>query len=396
MSERNIHFDRIVNRRGTGCLKYDFAVERGMKADVLPMWVADMDFPTSSFVQDAIIEQARHGIYGYDEGKDDYFNAVSCWIKKQMNWEVKKEWLVKTPGVVFALAMAVKAFSKEGEAVMINQPVYYPFRDVILSNRRKLVNSPLVCRNGHYELDFEDIEKKIVEEKVVLYILCSPHNPVGRVWTRGELERLFDICLRHHVFVVSDEIHSDFIHQGTHTSYGLLGKRAMENSVVCTSPGKTFNLAGLQISNIWIPDETNRKKFRHEIQASGYSQVNSVGLVACRAAYESGRTWYEQMLSYVEENIAFMNDYIRTNMERAVVFPTEGTYLVWVDFRGYGLSEKELDEKISSEAGVWLDKGSMFGPEGAGFFRFNVACPHSVVKEALDKIKNVLEIKAGT
>lgn len=391
MEERNTDFDRLIDRRGSGCLKYDFAAVRGKRADILPMWVADMDFQTTSYVQDALIRQAQHGIYGYDETGEHYFETVAGWVKRQLGWKVEQEWLVKTPGVVFALAMAVKAFSEKGDGVMINQPVYYPFRNVILSNGRRVVNSPLRYENGTYALDFEQIEKKIVEEKVGLYILCSPHNPVGRVWSRKELGRLDEICRRHNVFVVSDEIHSDFIHKKEHTCFAAVSAEAQQNCMVCTSPGKTFNLAGLQISNIWIPDDDRREKFSRQIEACGYSQVNSAGIAACQAAYESGYPWYKAMLSYVEENIAYFQTFVRARMDKAHVVPTEGTYLVWVDLRDYGLSEEEMDRLLSEEAGVWLDPGSMFGEEGRGFFRFNLACPRSTVELALNQIATALK-----
>ena len=289
MSERNLDFDTPVERKGTDCLKYDFAVERGMPADILPLWVADMDFRISSYIQDALAAQAAHGIYGYSDSKEDYFAAVRDWMKKKHGWQVEEKWLVKTPGVVFALAMAVRAFTKEGEAVMIQQPVYYPFSSVIKDNGRKLVSNTLVQKeDGHYEMDLADFERKVKEEKVKLFFLCNPHNPVGRVWDRESLLEIGRICVENHVVVVSDEIHADFIFEGTHQVFADLSDKIRDISVTCTAPSKTFNIAGLQVSNIFIANDSLRRRFVKEISAAGYSQVNASGLVACRTAYAQG------------------------------------------------------------------------------------------------------------
>lgn len=241
-------FDSIVERRGTNCLKYDFARERGKREDVLPLWVADMDFQTAPEIQRRLHEAVSHGIFGYSEGKDAYFEAVCVWYRSHFDWEVKRSWLVKTPGVVFALAAAVRAFTKEGEAVLLQQPVYYPFTEVISDNGRICINSPLRLESGHYRIDFEDLEEKIERHHVKLFLLCSPHNPVGRVWEEWELRKLGDICLRHDVVVVSDEIHGDFTWNGhRHCVFSALSKELADITVTCTAPSKTFNLAGLQI-----------------------------------------------------------------------------------------------------------------------------------------------------
>ena len=246
MAERNLDFDKIINRKGTRCLKYDFAARRGMPEDVLPLWVADMDFATSSYIEDALIERARHGIFGYSEVQTPYFDIVSAWMKRHHDWDVQERWLVKTPGVVFALAMAVKAYTEPGDSVLIQMPVYYPFSEVIRDNGRNVVSSDLYLgEDNRYHMDFDDFEKKIAEEKIRLFFLCNPHNPVGRVWTREELARIGDICVRHHVIVVSDEIHQDFVFQGKHLVFASLKKEYEDISIVCTSPSKTFNLAGL-------------------------------------------------------------------------------------------------------------------------------------------------------
>lgn len=391
MAEKNLDFDTIVDRRNTGSLKYDFAVERGMPADVLPLWVADMDFKTSSYVQEALQKQVEHGIWGYSEPLAGYFSSVQGWIKRHHDWEVKEEWLVKTPGIVFALAMAVRAFTDPGDAVLIQSPVYYPFSEVIRDNGRRVVSSDLQYGTDHrYLMNFEDFETKIVEEKIKLFFLCNPHNPVGRVWTREELERLGDICAKHQVLVVSDEIHADFAFVGKHQVFAAVKKEYEDFTITCTSPSKTFNLAGLQISNLFIPDKALRAAFKKELDAAGYSQLNVMGLVACQAAYENGETWYRAMHAYVKENIAFVKSYVEENLPGVEMAEHEGTYLVWLDFRGLGLSTKELEDFIINRAKLWLDSGKIFGDSGKGFQRINTACPRKVLQQALEQIKNAL------
>lgn len=391
MAEKNLDFDTIVDRRNTGSLKYDFAVERGMPADVLPLWVADMDFKTSSYVQEALQKQVEHGIWGYSEPLAGYFSSVQGWIKRHHDWEVKEEWLVKTPGIVFALAMAVRAFTDPGDAVLIQSPVYYPFSEVIRDNGRRVVSSDLQYGTDHrYQMNFEDFETKIVEEKIKLFFLCNPHNPVGRVWTREELERLGDICAKHQVLVVSDEIHADFAFVGKHQVFAAVKKEYEDFTITCTSPSKTFNLAGLQISNLFIPDKALRAAFKKELDAAGYSQLNVMGLVACQAAYENGETWYQTMHAYVKENIAFVKSYVEENLPGVEMAEHEGTYLVWLDFRGLGLSTKELEDFIINRAKLWLDSGRIFGNSGKGFQRINTACPRKVLQQALEQIKNAL------
>ena len=391
MAEKNLDFDTIVDRRNTGSLKYDFAVERGMPADVLPLWVADMDFKTSSYVQEALQKQVEHGIWGYSEPLAGYFSSVQGWMKRHHDWEVKEEWLVKTPGIVFALAMAVRAFTNPGDAVLIQSPVYYPFSEVIRDNGRRVVSSDLQYGADHrYQMNFEDFETKIVEEKIKLFFLCNPHNPVGRVWTKEELERLGDICAKHQVLVVSDEIHADFAFVGKHQVFAAVKKEYEDFTITCTSPSKTFNLAGLQISNLFIPDKALRAAFKKELDAAGYSQLNVMGLFACQAAYEKGETWYQAMHAYVKENIAFVKSYVEENLPGVEMAEHEGTYLVWLDFRGLGLSTKELEDFIINRAKLWLDSGKIFGDSGKGFQRINTACPRKVLQQALEQIKNAL------
>ena len=391
MAERNLDFDKIIDRRNTRCLKYDFAKRRGLPDDVLPLWVADMDFETSSYIEDALIERAKHGIFGYSEVQAPYFEILRDWMKKHHDWNIQEKWLVKTPGVVFALAMAVKAYTNPGDSVLLQLPVYYPFSEVIEDNGRKVVSNTLYLGDDNrYHIDFEDFEQKIIDEKIKLFFLCNPHNPVGRVWTESELIRLGDICVKHGVIVVSDEIHHDFIFHGRHQVFANLKKEFENISVTCTSPSKTFNLASMLISNIFIPNAELRSKFRKEVDASGISQLSVMGLVACEAAYSKGEQWYQAMLAYVSDNIRFVKQYVEENLPDVTMIDTEGTYLVWLDFRKTGLSVSELENLIIHKAKLWLDSGKIFGKCGEGFQRINVACPRCVLKEALDRIRAVL------
>lgn len=396
MSERNLDFDTVYNRKNTKSLKYDFANRRGLPEDVIPLWVADMDFRTSSYIEDALVERAHEAIFGYSEVQTEYFEIVRKWLYEHHGWDTQERWLIKTPGVVFALAMAVKAYTSEGDGVLIQTPVYYPFYEVIEDNKRRVVSNELCLgADNRYHIDFEDFEKKIVENDVKLFLLCNPHNPVGRVWTKEELTILGDICVRHDVIVVSDEIHQDFTFRRKHTVFADIKEEFEDISVTCTSPSKTFNLASMMISNIFIPNTGLRRAFRKQCDAAGISQLGVMGLVATEAAYTKGEEWYKAAYGYIEENIEFVRSYVRSNLNGVSMIDTEGTYLVWLDFRESGIPVKELDNKIIHEAKLWLDSGRIFGDSGDGFQRINVACPRSILKEALDRIKAVLEKNAN-
>lgn len=392
LQEKNLDFDRVIDRRNTRCLKYDFAQKYKMPGDVLPLWVADMDFKTSSYVEEALVEAARHGIFGYSEVQTPYFEIVRDWMKRHHNWEVSQDWLIKTPGVVFALAMAVKAYTRPGDSILIQRPVYYPFAEVIEDNGRRVVSNDLYLGgDNRYHIDFADFENKIIEEKISLFFLCSPHNPVGRVWTEEELVRLGDICLKHHVTVISDEIHADFVFKGKHHVFAGLKEAYKDITITCTSPSKTFNLAGMMISNIFIPNRELRHQFHKQLDAAGISQLGVMGLVACEAAYSKGEEWYQAMHAYVADNIAFTRKYVEEHLAGVHMTEHEGTYLVWLDFRDTGYSAEALETLIIHKAKLWLDSGKIFGESGRGFQRINVACPRSVLKEALDRIRQALE-----
>ena len=380
-------FDTVVNRKNTNAIKYDLAKKRGKPEDAVSLWVADMDFPTAPCIQKAVAEKAAHGIWGYSRPDNRYYDALKKWYKERHNFEVQNEWVVNTPGVCFALAAAIKAFTKEGESVLIQKPVYYPFFNIINSLQRKVVNSSLILKNNHYEIDFDDFERKIVQENVKMFILCSPHNPGGRVWTKQELQKISEICLAHNVLVVSDEIHSDITFgSNVHTVYGSLSEQALKNSIICTAPSKSFNLAGLQFSNIFIADEKLRKAFSEELEKTGYDEPSVFGIVAATAAYSEGADWFDSVKSYIWENILFAKNYIEENASQIKVLVPEGTYLLWLDFSKTGLSDSEINDRVLNKAKVWLDSGSMFGKEGEKFQRINCATPRIILEDALKRI----------
>lgn len=390
-SLKKINFNIVVNRKNTNCLKYDFAVRRGRPENVLPLWVADMDFKVAPEITQEIEKRVAHGIFGYSEVKEEYFEAVAAWMEQKHGWRVKEDWLVKTPGVVFALAMAVQAFTEPGDAVIIQQPVYYPFSEVIADNGRRIVDNTLELKeDGKYHINFEDFEQKVKENHVKLFLLCSPHNPVGRVWTKEELKKIAAICRKYDVIVVSDEIHEDFVFNGKHQVFADLSEDAKNRTITCTAPSKTFNLAGLQVSNIWIANPTLREKFKKQIAAAGYSQLNTLGLTACEAAYRYGGEWHAELLGYLKSNLNFLREFLQTRLPEVKLIEPEGTYLVWLDFGSLGLTEEQREELLTKKAGIWLDSGAIFGAAGEGFERINIACPRSILKDALERIERAV------
>ena len=380
----NYDFDVIIDRQATDSLKYDFAREKGKPEGLLPMWVADMDFSAPPEVLADIHRRVGHGIFGYTAPKAGYYEAVSDWFGSRFGYKATRREIVKVPGVVFALALAVRAFTEPGAPVMVQTPVYYPFFEVIRDNGRTLAANPLVYKNGGYSIDFEDFESKIINQGIKMLILCSPHNPVGRVWTRFELERVNEICVKHGLVVVSDEVHCDFVWPGhTHTCFGTLN----ENAVIITSPSKTFNLAGLQIAHLFVRNSDLRGKLKAEINRSGYSQMNTLGLAACQSAYTKGGAWLEELKKYLLENIRLMREFLTARLPKIKFVDLEGTYLPWLDFSEYGLTQDELDRRVTEGAKLWLDSGTIFGADGEGFQRINIACPRKTLTDALARLE---------
>ncbi len=384
-------FDEIIDRSNTDCLKYDFAEKRGKPKDVLPLWVADMDFRAPASVIEALENKSQHGIYGYSDSNHKYFEVLQNWFQRYFEWAVQPEWLIKTPGVVFAICAAMRALTSPGDAVLIQQPVYYPFTESVLVNHRKLVVNQLVYSNSRYSIDWQDFEDKIIQNKVRLFILCSPHNPVGRVWTATELVRIGEICLKYGVTVISDEIHADFVYPGhNHLVFANLKPEFQEMSITCTAPTKTFNLAGLQVSNIFVPNPKIRHAIKQEIARCGYSQLGIMGLTAAKAAYESGHQWLAEMKEYLAGNLNFIKSYVQEKLQQIKLIEPEGTYLIWLDFSALGLKDAELDELIVHKAGLWLDAGTMFGAGGEGFQRINIACPKATLAQALIQLEQAI------
>lgn len=386
-----VDFDTVPNRRGTNCFKYDFAREMGMPEDVLPLWVADMDFPTAPAVLERLHALAEHGIFGYTGVKDAYFSAVHNWYAQRFGWETQRSWLVTTPGVVFAIAIAIRAFTQKGDAILIQQPVYYPFANKVTENDRQLVVNPLVLKNGRYEMDFADMERKIVDYRVKMLLLCSPHNPVGRVWTKEELLRVGEICQKHGVLVVSDEIHADFTYAGhTHRVFASVKSEFADFTITCTAPSKTFNLAGLQNSNIFISNRQLRHVYKKELSACGCGGTNCMGMAACQAAYEAGADWLEQLKQYLAGNLAYIRQFLREKLPEIALIEPEGTYLVWLDLRKLGLTEQQQRQLIVQDAKLWLDTGTLFGQGGEGFERINIACPRTTIEQAMQRLEHAV------
>ena len=381
-------FDTPIDRTHTWSIKHDFKKENGKADDILPLWEADMDFRSPDSVVEALKKAVDHGIFGYSRADESYFDAVAAWYQKRHHLTLQPEWMTCTPGIVFALSIAVRAFTQEGDAVLIQPPVYHPFSRAILRNKRTLVENPLVLKDGHYEMDLEELEQKVLDEHVKLMILCNPHNPVGRVWTREELTALADICLRHHVYVISDEIHGDFVWQGhEQTPYASISEEACLHSMMCTAPSKTFNLAGMATSNLFIPDPEMRRKFRSELLDVGQENMNRLGLFACRAAYEGGGEWLDQLIGYLAGNLALVRDFCKNRVPQIQLVEPEGTYLAWLDCRELGMTDDELMAFFSDDAKVWLDPGTHSGEQGSGFMRFNLGSSRSVIAQALDQIE---------
>ncbi len=385
-----MNFDEEINRYGTNSLKYDFKADKNKPDDVFPMWVADMDFKCCDEILKDLHTKIDHGIFGYSKNDKSYFEAIKNWYYNNFEIKLEEKWLITVPNVVFALATAVKAITKEDDYVLINNPVYNPFTEVIEDNKRKVISSDLKLVNEHYEIDFEDFERKIKEYNIKLYLLCSPHNPVGRVWTKNELDEIINICKRNNVFIVSDEIHSDFVWKGVHTCM-LKYESYKENIILCTAPTKTFNLAGLQVSNIFIPNDDIRNKFQLELWNTGYSLINIMGLVACKSAYEKGQKWLNELKYYLYENIKYVNNFLKERLPKIKLIYPEGTYLLWIDFRELGLTDEEVDELMIKKAKLWLKSGNVFGNSGKGFQRINIALPRKKLEIAMCNLENAFK-----
>ena len=396
----NNDFTTHVNRRGQGSIKWELMIadakDSDLSDDVVPLSVADMEFVTAEPIRAALHKLVDTAVLGYTQGTDEFFRACISWQERRHGWTPSREWIVTSPGVVPALHVIVRALTSPGDGIIVQQPVYYPFLSAIKrAEARTVVNSPLVLRDGRYEMDFDDLECKASDPNTKMLILCSPHNPVGRVWKREELKRVVDICCKHNVVIVSDEIHDDLVMPGhAHTTLATVcNEDQLDKIVVCTAPSKTFNLAGCQASIIYVPGEEARHKIEAEFEASAISMLNAFAYTATTAAYNECEGWLDELISVVWDNFCLLKRFCERHPE-LVCYDLEGTYLAWVDFSAWGLDNQELSAFIREEALLYLDDGFIFGEEGSGFERFNLACPTDLFESALARLESAI-VRAG-
>lgn len=387
------NFDEIIERRDTDSLKWSKKrlKEAFGSEDSVPMWIADMDFKAAPPIVEAIVARAKHGVYGYGHASDEFLEAAVNWQKKRNDWVIEKEWILFTPGIIPALNFVLETFCNPGDRVIIQSPVYYPFANIINNNGCHIANNPLILNDGKYEINFTELEELAKDSRAKIMILCNPHNPVGRVWKDAELRKIGDICIKNDVLVVTDEIHSDLVYPGCrHLPFAKISEAFKMNSIICTSPSKTFNLAGLQLSNIIVPNEKLRNELNHKISTIDIDP-GSFATVAQIAAYNHGEEWLEQLLVYLQKNLDFMEEFISGRMPGIKFVRPEATYLAWLDFSDYGLSDRELQTKMQTKAKVAMDDGMIFGAGGEQFQRINFACPRAMLKNALERIEESLK-----
>lgn len=378
-------FDEVISRRGTLSYKWDSATD----AEVLPLWVADMDFRTSPAIIEALQRRVAHGIFGYTRVPDAYYQAVTNWFARRHGWNIQREWMIYTSGVVPAVSAVIKALTVPGDKVLVQTPVYNCFFSSIRNNGCTLAASPLLRVGNTWQMDFEDLERKASDPDVKVFLLCNPHNPVGRVWTREELLKAGEICSRHGVTVVSDEIHCELVYPGhAYTPFASISDDFSAHAIVCISPSKAFNIAGLQIANIVVPDEEVRRKIDKAININEVCDVNPFGVTATIAAYTEGEEWLNQLLVYLQVNYKWMQDYCRTHLPDFPISDLEGTYLVWMDCSILHKTSDVLEQELLDESKLWLNAGTMYGAEGEGFMRWNIACPRSVLAEGLERFRS--------
>lgn len=375
-------FDKQISRRGTDSYKWDSAKSE----DVLPMWVADMDFHTAPAIVDALRRRVEHGIFGYTRVPDSYYRAVTDWFARRHGWTIGREWIIYTSGVVPAISAILKALTEPGDKVLVQTPVYNCFFSSIRNNGCETITSPLVPIGHTFTIDFDDLERKVANPKVKVMLLCNPHNPAGRVWRREELVRIGEICIRHGVTVVSDEIHCELVFPGHHyTPFASISDEFLQNSVTCLSPSKAFNIAGLQIANIVCADTRRRAQIDRAINDNEVCDVNPFGIIATQSAYNEGEEWLNQLVEYLHANYLHMQEFCRKHLPDFPITSLEGTYLVWMDCRKLGIPSEELEQQLVDKAGLWLNAGTMYGMEGEGFMRWNIACPRTTLTEGLNR-----------
>lgn len=383
-------FDQVYQRRNTNSVKWDRIAEEYKQSDLLPLWVADMDFKALPALTEAFEEYLKKGIYGYSTFPNSLYEAIISWQNRRYRYSLKKEEILFNSGVVPSIALAVQAYTSEGEAVLIHDPVYTPFANVIKNNNRQLIRNTLKEVNNHFEIDFDEMEQAIVAHNVKLFILSNPHNPGGRVWSLDELQQIGDLCKKHQVIVVSDEIHQDLVFQpNKFTSFQTVDASFADFSIVLTSATKTFNLAGIKNSMAFIKQPELRKKFSAVQTKNAAYEINTFGLIGTEAAYDHGEQWLNELLEYLKENLEFICEFIEEKLPKVSYQKPEGTYLIWLDFSAYNLSDSELEKKMIQEAKVVLNAGRSFGPAGTNHMRLNFACPRTTLAEGLERIASV-------
>lgn len=385
---KTYNFDEIIDRKHSNCVKYDGYQDIYGVDGLIPLWVADMDFKTPDFVFDAIKERINHPVLGYFIHSDGFYRSIIQWMERRHQWQVEKDWIYFAPGIVPGLAFLVQAFTAPGDKVLLQTPVYHPFYYVVQNQNREIVRNPLHLVEDHFEMDYEDLETKL-KAGIKMMILCNPHNPLGRCWTKEELRKVGELCLQYHCLLVSDEIHSDLMMPGyKHTPVANISKEIAENTITCMAPSKTFNIAGLATSEIIIPNENLRKQFEKVMYDGVHLFVGNIfGELALEACYTYGEEWLEQLLVYLKKNVDFVQQYIKENLPEIKTFRHEATYLPWLDFSGFRMSHEELFRKLADQARVALNDGQIFGEEGRCCFRINVACPKSTLEKAMEQIR---------
>jgi len=382
-----IHYnlDEIISREGTDCVKYDLREVIFGRKDVIPMWVADMDFAVPAFVQEAVTKRAAHPIYGYSVIPDSYYDSIISWQNKRYNWQINKNQILFSPGVVTGLNIIVQALTDPGDKIIVQPPVYFPFFSSVENNGRKLVLNQLIEKDGVYSIDFDDLERKM-KDGARMMILCSPHNPVSRCWRKEELEWIGAKCLEYGVVIVSDEIHCDLVFNPfQHIPLATLSEEISQNTITCIAPSKTFNLAGLFASSVIITNEHLREKFKKASERVHLS-ANLFGITAAEAAYRQGGPWLSELMAYLNDNAVFTNEFLASNLPVITMSPVEATYMAWLDFRKLGIPDKELRKMLIEKAGLGFVDGPTFGIGGEGFQRMNFACPRSILEKALEPL----------
>ena len=388
------NFDEVIERKNTNSKKWNSCYYKETfngNTDLLPLWVADMDFKVSDGIQNRLKKLIEHGIYGYSGLGDEYYNAIIEWNKKRNNWNVDKDSIVYTAGVVPALNYIIQTFTKEGDKIIIQTPVYHPFKNSILNHKRVVIENPLIKKgNNYYEINFEDFENKIKNNDVKMFILCSPHNPIGRVWKKDELQKLANICEKYNLLVMADEIHSDIIFKNhKHVPFATVAsENLLKKTIISNAVSKTFNLAGLQVSNIIIPDKELRDAYKNTLNLYNINTPNVFAIEAVKGAYLDSDDWYFEMLEYIERNADFAEQFLKEKLPKVVYRKPEGTYLGWIDFNTYNLSNDEMIKVFENDIKVGIDYGQWFGEKGSGFIRINFACPRKILEEALNRIYN--------